>query len=65
MPKYKPTGFIAICQCKQIVGALDYKRTENKDAGIILGRWIADGCIIEPKFTGDWSCVVKSCICET
>lgn len=64
MAKKKPTGFIAICQCSQIIGAMDYNRTENRDASKILGRWIADGCIIQPKFDSTWSCKVTHCKCD-
>jgi hypothetical protein len=62
--KLKPKGFIAICQCGLTVGAMDYERTDRKDAGKILGSWIADGCIIQPQFTGTWSVTVSHCECE-
>jgi len=61
--KKKPTGFVAICQCGAIVGALDYIRTDRKDAGKILGEWIADGCTVEPRFTGQWCERITSCKC--
>jgi hypothetical protein len=62
--KQKPTGFVATCQCGEIVGALDYERTDRKAAGQILGKWIADGCTITPRFTGSWRETIKSCKCE-
>jgi len=64
MAKLQPKGFIAICQCNQIVGAMDYQNTERKDAGRILGKWIADGCTIQPKFDGCWQVTVTSCKCD-
>lgn len=62
--KKKPTGFIAICQCGEVVGAMDYDRTDRKEAGQILGNWIADGCTIEPKFGGSWEVKVSTCRCK-
>ena len=61
--KKKPTGFTATCQCGVVVGAMDFNRTERKEAGHILGKWIADGCIITPQFNGDWSVIVRHCEC--
>jgi hypothetical protein len=64
MAKLQPKGFIAICQCGLIVGAMDYQNTERKEAGKILGQWIADGCTIQPKFEGCWQVTVTSCKCD-
>jgi hypothetical protein len=61
--KNKPTGFVATCQCGEVVGALDYMRTDRKESGKILGGWIADGCTIAPRFTGDWRVHVTGCKC--
>ena len=63
MTRRKPTGFIAICQCGCITGALDYDRTDRKEAGRIMGAWLASGCTVEPKFSGTWTEVIKSCTC--
>ena len=52
--KKKPTGFVAICQCGKIIGAMDYKRTDRIEAGKILGEWLASGCTIEPRFENSW-----------
>jgi len=62
--KQKPTGFIAICQCGEIIGAMDYDRTDRKEAGQILGKWLANGCTIEPRFGCSWGEIVTSCKCE-
>jgi len=62
--KKKPTGFIAHCQCGEVIGALDYDRTDRKEAGRIMGEWLADGCAIYPKFDSNWSIVVSRCRCE-
>lgn len=62
--KRKPTGFIAICQCKEIIGALDYNRTDRKEAGKILGKWLADGCTIIPKFSHNWHATISICRCN-
>lgn len=64
MSKKKPTGFVAICQCGEIIGAMDYIRTNRKDAGKLLGKWLSDGCTIEPKFEGEWSAKVTMCKCK-
>jgi hypothetical protein len=65
MAKLKPKGFIAICQCENIVGAMDYESTERKDAGKLLGEWIHNGCTIKPMFLSSWSASVKPCECES
>ncbi|MFA5323353.1 MAG: hypothetical protein WC373_11840 [Smithella sp.] len=62
--KKKPTGFIAICQCGKIVGALDYSRTDKKEAGLLLGVWLADGYTVEPRFDGSWSVTITGCKCN-
>jgi (2Fe-2S) ferredoxin len=62
--KLNPTGFVAICQCGEITGAMDYTRTDRKDAGKIIGEWLAKGCTVQPKFVGTWSVTVTSCKCE-
>lgn len=62
--KQKPKGFIAQCQCGNIVGAMDYERTDRSEAGKLLGAWIHDGCIIYPKFDLNWSVQVKPCKCD-
>lgn len=62
--KRKPTGFVAICQCGLIVGAMDFTRTEKKDAGKILGDWLAAGCTVDPRFSGDWEAHVEPCRCR-
>jgi hypothetical protein len=64
MAKQKPTGFIATCQCGMVVGAMDYSRTERRDAGKLLGQWLADGCTVEPRFQGTWSADVMPCRCD-
>ena len=62
--KKRPTGFVAVCQCGFVVGALDYELTPRAEAGRILSRWLNDGCQISPRFTGSWSAVVHPCQCE-
>ena len=62
--KKRPTGFVAICQCGVIIGAMDFTRTERKEASQILGRWLADGCTVDPRFTGDWEAYVERCKCQ-
>lgn len=64
MAKKQPTGFVATCQCGVIVGAMDYTRTDRKDAGQMLGKWLHDGCTVEPRFAGTWSATVEACRCE-
>ncbi len=61
--KRKPNGFVATCQCGKVIGAMDYNRTDRADSGKILGQWLADGCTIEPRFTGTWSADISSCTC--
>lgn len=62
--KKKPTGFVAICQCRQVIGAMDYDRTDRREAGKIIGKWLANGCTIEPRFEGTWTVNVSACKCE-
>lgn len=62
--KKKPTGFVSKCQCGVIVGAMDYTRTDRKDAGQMLGKWLHDGCTVEPRFAGTWEASIEPCRCE-
>lgn len=65
MPKQKPTGFIARCPwCGVITGAMDYTRTDRKEAGTMLGQWLMTGHVVEPRFNGSWSAEVLACQCE-
>ena len=65
MRKRKPTGFVATCQCGQVVGAMDFDRTGRKDAGKILGQWLAEGCTVAPRFDGSWSVALGACACDS
>jgi len=58
-----PTGFVATCRCGVVVGAMDYIRTDRREAGRLLGQWLHDGCTVEPRFTGTWNVYVKPCRC--
>lgn len=62
--KKKPVGFIATCQCGEVVGAMDFERTDRKDAGKILGKWLYDGCKVEPRFSPHWTVRVMPCQCD-
>lgn len=62
--KREPTGFVAKCQCGVYVGALDYDRIDREGAGKLMGRWLADGCTVEPRFEGTWSETIKPCECN-
>ena len=64
MNKLKPTGFVAICQCGEFVGAMDYKNTPRKEAGKMLGEWLHNGCTVQPRFECDWSVHITSCKCK-
>lgn len=61
--KRKPTGFVAVCQCGVTVGAMDAKRTDHKEAGRLLGRWLSAGCTVIPQFEGTWSAHIEACKC--
>jgi hypothetical protein len=61
--KLKPSGFVAVCQCGVTVGAMDYERTDRREAGKILGEWLLDGCTVSPRFSGTWSETIKPCQC--
>lgn len=63
--KKKPSGFVATCQCGVVVGAMDFKRTDKRDAGKILSKWLDEGCTVEPRFAGTWEVTVKPCQCDT
>lgn len=58
-----PTGFIAICQCDKTIGALDYSRTDRKEAGQIIGEWLSRGCTVKPMFESHWSANIGICKC--
>ena len=62
--KKKPTGFVAKCQCGVFIGAMDKDRTDPRDAGKILGKWLEDGCTVEPRFEGTWSVHLSACQCS-
>lgn len=62
--KKNPTGFVAVCQCGVIVGAIDMERSDRKEAGQLLGRWLHDGYTVEPRFDDTWSTSIKSCRCH-
>lgn len=59
----RPTGYVARCQCGEVVGAIDLERSDRKEAGQVLGRWVAEGLTLEPRFTGTWTCDVRACGC--
>lgn len=63
--KRKPTGFVARCQCGSYVGAIDIDRTERKEAGKIMGQWLANGCDVLSRFGGAWTEQIQSCKCES
>lgn len=63
--KRRPTGFVAKCQCGKNVGAMDLERMDRKDASAMLGRWLSDGCTVEPRFAGSWSATIEACDCST
>lgn len=62
--KKRPTGFVAVCQCGQVVGALDWDRTDRATAGKLLGKWLAEGCIVSPQFESCWETRIEACVCE-
>lgn len=65
MAKRKPTGFVAICpDCKVNTGAMDFAMTGAKEASKILGEWLANGMIVEPRFTGSWNVYIDVCKCN-
>lgn len=59
-----PTGFVAICRCGRIVGALSYGRTNRSEAGEILGQWLNNGYTVELRFDDAWSVAIQACTCE-
>lgn len=60
--KKKPSGFVAKCQCGVYIGALDYHRTDREEAGKIIGKWLHDGCTVEPRFNS-WNEHIEICQC--
>jgi len=64
--KRKPIAFVAICQCGVTVGAMDFERTDRKEAGQILALWLMDGCTIEPRFDIPWLWIatIEPCKCD-
>lgn len=64
MMKRRPTGFVATCRCGIVIGAMDFERTDRKEAGRILGEWLYSGCSVDPRFGNAWSDTVKPCGCK-
>lgn len=64
MSRRKPSGFIARCQCGEIVGALDAERMNRADVGKMLGDWLMRGETVEPRFGGTWREHVSECKCS-
>lgn len=62
--KPPPSGFVATCRCGVVVGAMDYDRTNRRDAGKILGQWLHEGCTVEPRFRGSWRVPIEPCRCH-
>lgn len=60
----KPTGFVATCQCGIAVAALDFDRTPQQEASRLLGKWLADGCTVEPRFGQEWRVTLAACRCS-
>lgn len=63
MVKDKPTGFVAKCRCGSVMGAMDFERTERREASRILGKWLFDGYTVEPRFEKGWSVTLSVCKC--
>lgn len=64
MRKIGPTGWVAICQCGSIVGAMSKVRTPPEDRGPLLGLWLFNGYTIQPRFGSNWSVDLSPCSCE-
>ncbi|GAA3721349.1 hypothetical protein GCM10022421_32460 [Oceanisphaera sediminis] len=62
--KARPNGFVARCQCGVCVGALDANRTEQNDMGKLLGKWLFDGCTVEPLFGHRNEVTISNCRCK-
>jgi len=43
---------------------MDYTRMDRKDAGKVLGKWLANGCKVEPRFDSQWTEHISVCECE-
>ncbi len=59
-----PKGFLAVCRCGENVGAMDFIRTDRKEAGKLLSDWLMHGCTIIPQFESNWTCKITSCKCK-
>lgn len=64
MNKLRPTGFIAVCQCRKTIGARDADRTPSADIGKTLGAWLYNGCTVIPQFGGELRGDIESCVCD-
>jgi len=62
--KKRPSGYVAQCQCGKLIGALDAKRTDRKETGKIIGKWLYEGCTVIPKFGCSWSAHLEACECK-
>ena len=61
-----PNGFIAICKCGKIIGAMDFEKTDLSEAGEILALWIFAGCKVKPYIDpiGNEKINVEICTCK-
>lgn len=63
MRKYKPTGYVARCQCGSSIGALDFTRSPSQQTGELISQWFHKGCTIWPRFESSWSEAIEPCKC--
>lgn len=61
----KPTGFIAVCgYCDNVLGALDFDRTDRAETSKIIGEWLMNGYTVVPMKQRTWEVQIKSCDCN-
>lgn len=64
MMRKRPTGWVARCQCGELIGALDRDRSEQPEISRCISGWLAAGCAIEPRFGSNWSVDLVKCGCK-
>lgn len=62
--KIRPAGYVAHCQCGEVVGVVDFSKTDSAAAALLFKQWLDDGCALYPVFSARFSIVVGKCGCD-
>lgn len=62
--KREVTGVIAVCQCRETVGALSLNHTDPDDITRLVDTWLKNGCTLYPQYGSTWATVITKCKCN-